>query len=285
MAEPENGTSFGRVAVIGTGLIGCSLAALLKGRGVVDEVIGIDRQQAHLEMAERLGFIDRGRDDAARGVMGAEAIVLAVPLDEVFKVMDAIGPDVRPGAVICCAAGTTARLRHQLVRFVRSAENLVPGYPLVHLRGQGAGAAAPGRLDGRTCLLAAGGPLPHKAVDRAEALWAAAGLRPQRLAPDAFEAAVAGSGLWPELLALALGRVAGRGGWPAGQTALQTWLDGMDAPVELNRCHQLYAGRLSALIDELIGELQRQQQRLGAGSGDGTDCRGNDAARGAGDGA
>lgn len=285
MAEPENGRRLGRVAVIGTGLVGCSLAALLKGRGAVDEVIGIDRQQAHLEMAERLGFIDRGRGDAARGVMGAEAIVLAVPLDEVFKVMDTIGPDVRPGAVICCAAGTTARLRHQLVRFVRSAENLVPGYPLVHLRGQGPGAAAPGRLDGQTCLLAAGEPLPDKAVARAEALWAAAGLRPRRLAADAFEAAVAGSGLWPELLALALGRVAGRGGWPAGQTALQAWLDGVAAPADLNRCHQLYAGRLSALTDELIGELQRQQQRLGAGTGDEAGWRGSDSEQGVDDGA
>ncbi len=263
MADEMSGFTFNRVTVIGTGLIGCSVAALLKGRAVAGEVVGVDSEEAHLEMARRLGFIDRGYRDPARGVMGSEAVVLAVPLDEVFRVMDAIGPDVRPGAVITCTAGTTARLRAQLVRHVRSAENFVPSFPLVHLKGSGAGAGSALVLTDQHCLVAVGEPMPGKAVEQVCSLWRGLGMRVTRLDFDRFEAAVAGLQLWPEAVAVAAGRVAGRGDLPEGRTALSIWLADMAAPARLDRCHQLYASRLCALLGEMIEELNDLQRSLG----------------------
>lgn len=264
MAEDGAGTTFGRVTVIGTGLLGCSVAALLRGRAVAEEVIGVDRDRAHLEMAQELGFIERGFDEPGRGVMGAHAVVLAVPLDEVFKVMDAIGPDVRPGALIACLAGATGRLRHQLVRHVRSAENFVPAYPLIHRLGSGPGGASPAVLDGQPCLVATGEPIPAKAAEEAAGLMAGLGCEVERLGLEAFEAAVAGHRMWPDAVAVAAARVAGRGGWPEGRSRLHAWLEGVAAPDELDRCHQLYASRVCGLIDELIVELQEVQRYLGA---------------------
>lgn len=266
MSTDEIEVHFGRVAVIGTGLIGCSVAALLKGRGVAEEVVGIDIEQSHLQMAKRLGFVDRTFDQAARGVMGAGAVILAVPLDEIFKVMDEIGPDVRPGALLTCTAGSTVRLRTQLVRHVRSAENFVPSYPLVHELKRGPGAASPTLLVDRTCLVSGGDPMPGKAVEQVDALWRRLGLRVERLAPEAFEAAVVGHRFWPEAVVLAARQVAERGAWPDGPSALTAWLEQAGSLAGLDRSHQLYSTRLSALLSEFIDTLEDLQRTLGGGS-------------------
>ena len=59
MPTEPNGIHYRRITIIGTGAVGCSIACLARGRGLVDEIVGVDRVSAHLEMARRLGFIDR----------------------------------------------------------------------------------------------------------------------------------------------------------------------------------------------------------------------------------
>ena len=118
MPTKPSSKHYRRITIIGTGAVGCSIACLARGNGLVDEVVGVDRDTAHLEMARRLGFIDRAEEDPARGVMGAEAVVFAVPLDEIFMVVQKAGADIRPDALVTCTAGTTQRLWSQLINEV-----------------------------------------------------------------------------------------------------------------------------------------------------------------------
>ena len=69
----------GRLAVIGVGLIGGSLARALRAVGVVDEVIGCGRGKANLEQAVELGVIDRYTHDVGEAVRHADLVFLAVP--------------------------------------------------------------------------------------------------------------------------------------------------------------------------------------------------------------
>ncbi len=260
------GPAFRRITVIGLGAMGGSLAALARSRGLAEEVVGVDRQALHLETARQLGLVDRTATDAARAVMGAERVVLAVPLDEIYKLVEEIGPDVKPGAVLTCTAGTSERLRVQLVRTVRSAENLVPAFPLTHLRAAGPASANPEVVVGRRCLVSAG-PGSSLALGEAIRFWADLGLRPVDLPPDRFAASVAGHHDWPRLVAAAAARVARRGAWPSGRAALAAWMDAVGDEQTIGRREQLYAGPVCALLSELIEELQADLRLLGGSAG------------------
>ena len=69
----------GRLCVIGVGLIGGSLVAALRERGLVGEVVGCARRAETLATAEYLGLIDRGETDPAAAIAGADVVVIAVP--------------------------------------------------------------------------------------------------------------------------------------------------------------------------------------------------------------
>ncbi|NCA24276.1 MAG: prephenate dehydrogenase/arogenate dehydrogenase family protein, partial [Betaproteobacteria bacterium] len=95
-----------RLAIVGVGLIGGSLAAALRETGVVGTVVGIGRSQATLDEAIGLGLIDHGFTDAAAGVRGADVVVLAMPVGQTGRMLAAIAPGVGPDAVVTDAGST-----------------------------------------------------------------------------------------------------------------------------------------------------------------------------------
>lgn len=263
MPTGDRQAKFQRVAVIGTGVVGCSIASLVRGRGLADEVVGIDHVPAHLEMALRLGFIQRAEDEPARGVMGADAVVLAVPLDEVFIVLKKAGPDIRPAATVTCTAGTTLRVWRQVVREVKSLTHFVPSFPLVFSEAQGPAAAAGGLLDGCACLVGDSEEFAEGAVDRVSSFWNALGGEPYRTAMEEFELAVAGRHFLPLLLHATLRELMKDRGWKPSGAALDRWLGGIGREVEPGKSFQLLAKQLGGLLDELGGKLARASRKLG----------------------
>jgi hypothetical protein len=82
-----------RLAIIGVGLIGGSLARALRSRRAVGEVVGCGRALPNLERAVELGVIDRYSQDPAAAVEGADLVFVAVPLGAMRGIFEAIrGP-------------------------------------------------------------------------------------------------------------------------------------------------------------------------------------------------
>lgn len=265
--EPSS-KHYRRITIIGTGAIGCSIACLARGRGMVDEIVGVDRDTAHLEMARRLGFIDRAEEDPARGVMGAEVVVFAVPLDEIFMVVQKAGADIRPDALVTCAAGTTQRLWAQLIAEVPAMTSFVPAFPLVHASTRGPGAASASLLQDRHCIVVKSGKSSDEAVQRVASFWEALGTRVEVLGTDPFEWRVAGSHFWPHMLIASLNRVVDARSLRTDGTSLQQWLDAVGTEVDLQRSFQLYSARLCSLMDDLVQDLSRVRRKLGGKPGD-----------------
>jgi len=256
-------SKFQRITVIGTGVMGCSIASLVRGRGLAAEVVGVDRVPAHLEMALRLGFIQRAEEDPARGVMGADAVVLAVPLDEVFIVLKKAGPDIRPAATVTCTAGTTLRVWQQVVREVEGMRLFVPSFPLVFSATQGPAAAAGSLLDGRECLVGDSETFAEGAVDRVCTFWTALGGKPQRTPVEELEVEVAGRHFLPLLVHGTLRELARERGWKNSEAALDQWLGAIGREVEPGKSFQLLARQLGGLLDELGGKLAQASRKLG----------------------
>ena len=96
-----------QITIIGTGLIGGSIALGLKKYGFAGRVIGCDRQPV-LDAAIARGAIDSGSPDAAQAVAGSDVVVLATPVGAIIDLIERLGP-VLPPHVLLTDVGSTKR--------------------------------------------------------------------------------------------------------------------------------------------------------------------------------
>ncbi len=203
--SPHPGERIERLAIVGVGLIGGSLAAALRECGAVGTVIGIGRSQATLDEAIRLGLIDHGFTDAATGVRSADLVVLAMPVGQTGRMLAAIAPGIGPATIVTDAGSTksdvVAAAREHFAPHIR---RFVPGHPIAGDEKSGPAAARANLYRGRnvvTTPLAETDPL---AVERVEAMWRAAGAVIHRMTPQQHDDIFATVSHLPHLLAYAL---------------------------------------------------------------------------------
>src|SRR5213082_2354329 len=91
---------FARVALIGIGLIGSSLARVLRRDSPGTKIVACARRAETLDAVRRLGIADEATDDPAKAVTGADLVVLATPLSAYAEVTPRIAPGLKPGAIL-----------------------------------------------------------------------------------------------------------------------------------------------------------------------------------------
>jgi cyclohexadieny/prephenate dehydrogenase len=99
--------SIGRIAIVGLGLIGSSLARALAGV----ETVGYDVSDAVRERAQALNFCSEIKDSLVEAVAGAEIVVLAVPVGATAAVAQAMAPHLEEGAIVSDVGSSKARMR------------------------------------------------------------------------------------------------------------------------------------------------------------------------------
>ncbi len=120
-----------RLCVIGVGLIGGSLARALRERGEVAEVVGSGRNEDNLRAAVRLGVVDRYDTDPARAVVGADVVVVAVPLGAIEPVLRAIVPHLSSDAVLTDVGSAKGSVVADVERvYGHVPPCFVPGHPI-----------------------------------------------------------------------------------------------------------------------------------------------------------
>ena len=169
---------FRRLAVIGVGLIGGSVAAALRRAAACREFVGAGRDPGNLARAVELGIIDRSFNDPAQAVRGADLVLVAAPVAQFPRIFAAIAPALEADALVVdggstkqdVVAAARASLGPALARFV-------PSHPIAGAEKSGATAAKADLLDNRRVVIT---PLAENApetIARAEALWSACGAR------------------------------------------------------------------------------------------------------------
>ena len=174
---------FRRLALIGTGLIGGSLALALRERGEVGEVVGYARRLETRLAAERRELIDRPADSIAEAVEGADLVFLATPV----KAMDAVLGElagVLPADALITDGGSVKGAVVERARAQLSADQLarfVPGHPIAGRERSGPEAATADLYRGHRVILTPIEENRAEDVTRIEAMWAATGARVERL--------------------------------------------------------------------------------------------------------
>ena len=120
-----------QITIVGTGLIGGSLALALRKRKFAGRIVGCDRESA-LQKAKKLGVIDGGFADPADAVRGSELVVLATPVLAIVDLIGRLGPGLAAGTVLTDVGSTKAAVAEQALKsFGKSAgQRFLAGHPM-----------------------------------------------------------------------------------------------------------------------------------------------------------
>ena len=162
---------FKKITIIGLGLIGSSLARVVRERGLADELVAADKSADVCDTVRALNLADTVIADLQKSVMGSDLVVIATPVGAYEEVAQKIGPSLRPGAIVTDVGSVKNIVIDSLVPYLPDSVHLVPGHPIAGTEYSGPESGFASLFDGRWCLLT---PLPDtdiRAVERVTALW------------------------------------------------------------------------------------------------------------------
>ncbi|MHB1085642.1 MAG: prephenate dehydrogenase [Thiobacillus sp.] len=193
----------GKLAIVGTGLIGGSFALALKQAGAVSEVLGVGRNPASLTVARELGLIDRVADWTQAGQ--ADCILLAMPVGETESVLRQLAPHLKPGAIVTDAGSTKANViaSARTVLGTRFGD-FVPGHPIAGSEQSGPGAARADLFQARKVVLTPQAETRADALATVRALWEESGAQVETLDAALHDRVFAAVSHLPHLAAFAL---------------------------------------------------------------------------------
>jgi prephenate dehydrogenase len=194
-----------RLAVVGVGLIGGSLARALREAGEVGEVVGCGRGRENLERGVALGVIDRWTHSVAEAVDGADLVFVAVPLGAMRGAFAAMRDHLAPDAVVTDGGSAKA----SVVTDARAAlgariASFVPGHPIAGTERTGVEASFAALYRNRRVILT---PLPETApaaTQRVEAMWRACGAEVTTMSVEHHDEVLAATSHLPHMLAFGL---------------------------------------------------------------------------------
>lgn len=205
MVESQKVPLFGRLVVVGLGLIGGSFAKGMKESGLFHEVVGVDRDRETRRLAVELEVVDSAEAELAVACQNADVIQLAVPILAMERVLAELAAlDIGQAVLtdVGSAKGSVARAARKA--FAGKAFRFVPGHPIAGSEKSGV-TAANGQLFKRHKVILT--PLDEadaEALANIDLLWRALGADVEYMTVDHHDEVLAATSHLPHLLAFTL---------------------------------------------------------------------------------
>ncbi len=162
---------FTRIALIGFGLIGSSLARVVKRDGLAGHIVACARTAATLEAAARLGIADSTTHDPAEAARNADLVIICTPIGSYGAIAKAIAPVLVPGAIVSDVGSVKSAVIEALAPHLPAGVHLVPGHPIAGTENSGPEAGFETLFEGRWFLITPPEGADPDAVERVAALW------------------------------------------------------------------------------------------------------------------
>ena len=192
---------FGRVAVIGTGLIGSSLLRVLRRGKLAGELVGCARRAETRARILELGIVDRAVEDPAEAVADADLVVVAIHLGGYADLAGAIAPHLKPGAIVTDVGSAKQAAIAALGAPLPDGVHLVPGHPIAGTEFSGPDAGFAELFEDRWCILTPPDGTDPAAVEAVAGLWRAAGSQIEIMDPRHHDLVLAMTSHLPHLIA------------------------------------------------------------------------------------
>ncbi len=168
--------AFERVAIIGLGLIGSSIARAIKDRLPHAVVTGHDASAEVRAIARDLELCDAIADDAMTAVADADLVILAVPVGRMADAAAAIATGLKTGAIISDVGSSKAGVAEALAKALPG-HVVIPAHPVAGTENSGPAAGFATLFEGRWCIVTPGADAPEDAVAALTGFWQALGAK------------------------------------------------------------------------------------------------------------
>ncbi len=192
---------FERIALIGIGLIGSSIALAARQRGLVKEIAISTRSAQTLRRAEELGLGDDYSLDAAIAVENADLVILCAPVGANEAIAKWIAPALKTGAVLTDVGSTKTSVVEQVGPHLPKGVHFIPGHPVAGTEHSGPDAGFATLFDDRWCILTPGPDVDPAAVERLRAFWQGCGSNVDTMDPKHHDMVLAIVSHLPHLIA------------------------------------------------------------------------------------
>lgn len=165
-----------RLAIVGLGLIGSSIARAVKERLPDVMVTGHDASADVRDIAQTLGLCDAVTDDAAGAVADADLVILAVPVGGMAAAASAMAPGLGKDTIISDVGSSKASVAEALGHALPG-HIVIPAHPVAGTENSGPAAGFASLFDGRWCIVTPDAAAPADAVAALTEFWEALGAK------------------------------------------------------------------------------------------------------------
>ncbi|MGN6145079.1 MAG: prephenate/arogenate dehydrogenase family protein [Mesorhizobium sp.] len=162
---------FEKIALVGIGLIGSSLARVIRRERLARHIAIATRSPSTLKRAEELGLGDSYSTDLREAVRDADLVIVSVPVGSSAEVAEEIAPALKKGAILTDVGSTKASVIAQMQPFVPEGVHFIPGHPLAGTEKSGPDAGFAELFENRWCIFT---PLPGTdpaALEKLSEFW------------------------------------------------------------------------------------------------------------------
>jgi cyclohexadieny/prephenate dehydrogenase len=201
VAEPL----FRRLALLGIGLIGSSVARIARNRGdIAGEIVANARTETTLARVRELNIADRTEIDPAVAVQGADCVMLCAPVGAYAALAEAIAPHLAPGTILTDVGSTKQSVLRDVGPLVPAGVHFVPAHPLAGTEHSGPDAGFSELFQGRWTLLTPPPGTDEDAVERIAELWRRCGSTVEQMEPAHHDRVLAIVSHLPHLIAFTI---------------------------------------------------------------------------------
>ncbi|WP_428249487.1 prephenate/arogenate dehydrogenase family protein [Ferrovibrio sp.] len=166
---------FKRLAIIGIGLIGSSIARAAREHGQAGMIVTADQSPQHREQALQLGVVDEAYADPAAAVRGADLVIICVPLGAYAGVAEEMAPGLSPGCIVSDVGSSKQSVIRDVAPHLPAGVQFIPGHPVAGTEHSGPASGFASLFAGRWCILTPAEGSDATALAKLSAFWSSFG--------------------------------------------------------------------------------------------------------------
>ena len=162
---------FDTVALVGVGLIGSSLARVMRREGLAKKIVGCARTRRTRSKCLELGIVDAMFASPRNAAKGADLIVICSPVSAYSAIAESLAPSLKPGAIVSDVGSVKRAVIDVIAPHMPDHVHLVPGHPVAGTEHSGPEAGFAELFQGRWCILTPTDQTDLEAVRKVSELW------------------------------------------------------------------------------------------------------------------
>ena len=201
MSKNENNIIFDKVAIIGIGLIGSSIARAIKKRNISNNISGYAKTNKTRQKVRELGYIDYVEDDLVSAVRDADLVILCIPVGSNREILKEISSSLKKGSILTDVGSVKSEVINQVSDIIPQGISFIPGHPIAGTEFSGPESGFAELLEDKWCILTPYGDFKRKDLNKVISFWEGIGMLVDIMEPEQHDLVLAITSHIPHLIA------------------------------------------------------------------------------------